>query len=81
MLSPITNSLGLPLTKTFGHYYSMDGKKVPLLNQVKDVHAILSICPNKRFKLTILVADIHASYGMLLRRTFCKEMVGEIKMD
>ena len=32
-------------------------------------------------KLTILVADIPASYGMLLSRTFCKDMGGEIKMD
>lgn len=35
----------------------------------------------KRIKLTILVADIPASYGMLLSHTFCKDMGGEIRMD
>lgn len=42
---------------------------------------MLATCLNKRVKLTILVANIPASYGMLLRRTFCKDLGGEIKMD
>lgn len=36
---------------------------------------------DKRLKLTILVADIPASYGILLSKTFCKDLGGEIKMD
>lgn len=59
----------------------MDGKQVPLIGQVKDAQAMLAACPDKRVNLTILVADIPASYGMLLSRTFCKELGGEIKMD
>lgn len=41
----------------------------------------MAVHPNKRVRLTILVADIPASYGMLLSRTFCKDLGGEIKMD
>ena len=59
----------------------MDGKQVPLVGQVKDVQAILYVFLDKRLNLTILVADIPTSYGMLLSRTFCKDMGGEIKMD
>lgn len=81
MPQSVAKALGLELTRTFGCCYAMDGKQVPLVGQVKDVQAVLYACPEKGVKLTILVADILASYGMLLSRTFCKEMGGEIKMD
>jgi hypothetical protein len=81
MPQPVAKALGLELTKTFGCFYSMDGKQVPLVGQVKDIQSILYVCPEKRVKLTILVADIPASYGMLLSKTFYKDMGGEIKMD
>ena len=48
---------------------------------MKDVQVVLYACLDKRLKLTILVADILASYGALLSRTFCKDMGREIKMD
>lgn len=42
---------------------------------------MLAACPNKRVRLAILVVDILVSYRMLLSRTFCKDLRGEIKMD
>lgn len=51
------------------------------MGQVKDAQAVLAAYLDKRLKLTILVADIPASYGMILSRTFCKDLRGEIKMD
>lgn len=81
MPSLVAKSLGLTLTKTFGRCFSMDRKQVPLIGQVKDVQVVLATCPDKRVRLTILVADSPASYGMLLSRTFCKNLGGEIKMD
>lgn len=81
MPQPVAKALGLELTKTFGCCYAMDGKQVPLVGQVKDVQAVLYACPEKRVRLTILVVDIPASYGMLLSRTFCKDIGREIKMD
>lgn len=59
----------------------MDVNKVPLLGQVKDAQVALVAYLVKRMKQTILVVDIPAIYGMLLDRTFCRDMGGEIKMD
>ncbi len=77
----VAQALGLDCNPTLGSCYSMDGKQVPLIGQVKDAQAILYAFPEKRVKLTILVADILPSYGMLLSRTFCKDLGGEIKLD
>lgn len=80
MSAPVARAIGLTLTKTYGHCYSMDGKQVLLMGQVKHAQAILVAYPDKHLKLTILVADILASNGMLLSRTFYKDL-GDIKMD
>lgn len=79
--SSIAKALDLPMNDTFGHYYSMHAKKVPLLGQIKDSQVALVAFPNKILKLTILVANIPANYGMLLSRTFCRDLGGEIKLD
>lgn len=81
MPSSISQALSLDLIQTFGYFYSMDKKQVPLVGQVKDMEVVLYACLEKRLKLTILVADIPSSYGMFLSRTFYKDMGGEIKMD
>jgi hypothetical protein len=81
MSSSIAKALGILLTKTFSHCYSMDAKQVPLFGQIKDAQVSLAAYPFKRLKLTILELDILPSYGMLLSRSLCKEMVGEIKLD
>lgn len=59
----------------------MDAKQVPLIGQIKDAQVALAAYPSKRLKLTILVVDIPESYGMLLSRSFCKDLGGEIKLD
>lgn len=59
----------------------MDSKQIPVLGQIKDAQVVLASHSDKRIKLTILIADVLASYGMLLSRTFCRDLGGEIKMD
>lgn len=81
MSSIAAKALGLSLTKTFGRCYSMDSKQIPLVGQIKDEQVTLVVHPDKCVKLTILVANILASYGMVLSTTFCKDLGGEIKMD
>lgn len=81
MSAAIAKALDLPLTKTFGKCYSMDSKKVTLVGQIKDAQVSLAAFPKKRIKLTILVANIPTSYGMLLSRTFYWDSGGEVKMD
>lgn len=74
MPSVVAEALGLSLTKTFGMCYSMDSKQIPLLGQIKDAQVVLASHPDKRFKLTILIADIPASYDMMLSCTFCRDL-------
>lgn len=81
MPSTVAKDFSLSFTKIFGRFYSMDSKQIPLHGQIKDVQVALATHPSKRVKLTILVANIPANYGMLLSRTFCKDLGGEIKMD
>lgn len=45
MPKPIEKSLNLELTKTFGCCYSMDGKQVPLVGQVKELVVSIRFSP------------------------------------
>lgn len=81
MPTTVAKFLDLPLIKTFGKCYSMDSKQVPLVGQIKDAQVSLAAFLHKRVKLTILVEYIPTSYGMLLSRTFCWDLGGEVKMD
>lgn len=52
-----------------------------LVRQLKDAQVRLAACPEKKIMMSILVVDIPASYRMLLSRSFCKDLGGEIQMD
>ncbi|KAH9301110.1 hypothetical protein KI387_012693, partial [Taxus chinensis] len=54
---------------------------VPLIGQIKDAQFAFAAFPEKRVKMTIHVADIPVAYGILLGRSFCSEVGGEIHMD
>lgn len=77
----IPKALGLTLTKVHGRCYSMDTKQVPFLGKIKDAQVALASHLEKKLLLTILVADILASYGLLLSRIFCRDLEGEIKLN
>ena len=81
MPSKVAHALGPSLNKPSRKVYSMKVQQVPLVGQLKDAQVALVAHPEKKLKLNILVADIIASYGMLLSRIFCKNLCGEIKMD
>ena len=72
----IAKALGLNLTKMHGRCYSMDAKQFPLLGQIKDAQVTLASHPEKKLLLTILVANILASYGLLLSKSFCRDLGG-----
>lgn len=81
MPAKFANALGLTLTNKFGRCFSMDNKKVPLIGQVKDAQFYFVAFPDKKIKMTILVADVPASYCILLGRIFCRDVGGELNMD
>ena len=58
----------------------MDAKQVPLLGKIKDTEVALASHLENKLLLTILVADILASYELLLSRSFCRDLGGEIKL-
>ena len=78
MPSSIAKSLGLTLTTNYGKCYAMDGKKIPLIGQVKDAQVVLAPCLDKRLKLTILVVDIPPRYEILLSRKWSATMGGSL---
>ena len=77
----MAKALGLNLTKMHWRFYTMDSKQVPLLGQIKDAQVALASHPEKKLLLTILVVDMLTSYGLLLSRSFCRDLGGEIKLD
>ena len=68
----VDKALGLNLSKVNGRCYSMDAKQVPLLKKIKDTQVALASHPEKKLLLTILVAEIRASYRLLLSRSLCQ---------
>ena len=54
---------------------------MPLKGQIKDAQFVFVSFLDKKIKVTILVDDVPASYGMLLGRNFCKDVGGELNMD
>ncbi|KAH9324055.1 hypothetical protein KI387_004233, partial [Taxus chinensis] len=66
MPAKVAHALGITLTKSYGWCYSMETKQVPLIGQIKDAQFAFVAFPEKRVKMTILVADIPAAYGILL---------------
>lgn len=81
MPAKVADAFGLTLTKSFGNCYSMENKQVPLKGQIKDAQFSSTSFPDKKIKMTVLVADVCASYGMLLCRNLCKDVGGELNMD
>ena len=81
MPAKVATALGLEMTKTFSRCFSMENKQVPLIGQIKDAQYAFAVYPEKKIKMTVLVADVPASYGILLGRNFCKDVGGELSMD
>lgn len=64
-----------------GKLFSIDSKQVPLVGEIKVAQVSLATYPQKKLKLSILVADISVSHGMLLSQIFCKDLGSEIQLD
>ena len=64
-------ALGLTFTKSFDNCYSLENKQVPPKGQIQDAQFAFVSFPNKKSKMTILVANVPISYGMSLARNLC----------
>ncbi|KAH9310836.1 hypothetical protein KI387_025871 [Taxus chinensis] len=81
MPAKVAHALGLTLTQTYGSYYSMESREVPLVGRIKYAQVAFVAFPEKEVLAIVFVADIPPSYGMFLSRNFCKYVGGEIQMD
>jgi hypothetical protein len=67
MHTKVDTTLGFNLTKKIGHCFSMENKQVPLIEKIKDAQFTFAIHLEKKINMIVLVADVIASYGILLR--------------
>jgi ribonuclease HI len=77
----VMEELGLEITKAYHDLFSFDSKKVKCLGVIKDLVVSLSQIPAKSLVMDIVVADIPPRFGMLLSRSWCKNLGGSLQMD
>ena len=77
----IAKALGITLTNVHGRCYSIDAKQVPLLGHIKDAQVALVSHLEKKLLLTILIMNVLTSYVLLISKSFCQDLGGEIKLD
>lgn len=65
----IMEHLGLQTTRPYKDLYSFDSERVKCLGMIKDLVVNLAQIPTKSVVVDIVVADIHASFGMLFSRS------------
>jgi hypothetical protein len=58
-----------------------DSKKVKFLGIIKYLYVSLSRIPTKSLVTDIVVVDIPPRFGMLLSRSWCKNLGGSLQMD
>ena len=62
-------NLGLEITRPYQDLYSFDSKKVKCLGMIKYFVVNLAQIPVKSILMDVVIANIHAKYGMLLSRS------------
>ena len=70
----VMEKLGLDITKTYHDLYSYESKRVKCLGVIKVWVVTLMQVPMKSVVMDIVVVDILATFGMLLSRSWKKEM-------
>jgi hypothetical protein len=77
----VMEELGLEITKPYQDLYSFDSRKVKCLGLIKDMVVSLAQLPIKSVVRGIVVVDIPPKFGMLLSKTWAKNVGGSLQMD
>jgi hypothetical protein len=72
----VMEELGLEVTKTYHDLYSFDLRRVKCLGVIKDLVVSLFQLPMKSVVMDIVVADVPPKFGMLLSRSWIKNLGG-----
>ena len=78
MPKKVMEKLGLDITRPYHDLYSFDAKKVKCIGLIKDLVVSLTQLPMKSVMIDIVVADVPASYGMLLSRAWAARVGGNL---
>ena len=77
----VMETLGLDITRPYHELFSFDAKKVKCIGLIKDLVISLTQLLMKSVMIEIVMADIPASYGMLLSRAWVVKLGGNLQMD
>jgi ribonuclease HI len=81
MPKTVMEELGLEVTKAYHDLYSFDSRRVQCLGVIKDLVVTLFQLPMKSVVMDIVVADVPPKFGMLLSRSWIKNLGGTLQMD
>jgi hypothetical protein len=75
----VMEELGLEVTRTYHDLYSFDSRRVQCLGVIKDLVVSLFQLPMKSVVMDIVVADVPPKFGMLLSRSWIKNLEGHYR--
>lgn len=81
MPKKVMDELGLQVTKEYHDLYTFDSKRVQCMGVIKDLVVSLTQLLIKSMVMDIVVADIPSRFGMLLSRSWSKNLGGTLQMD
>ena len=77
----VMEALGLSITKPYHDLYAFDSRAVKCLGVIKDMVVSLAQLPMKSVIMDVVVADITPKFGLLLSRSWAKNVGGTLQMD
>jgi hypothetical protein len=77
----LMEELGLEISKPYQDLYFFDSKKFKCLGLIKYLVVSLAHLPMKSVVMGIIVVEIPPNFGMLLSRTWAKNIGGSLQMD
>ena len=81
MPKKVMDELGLEITKKYHDLYTFDSKRVKCFGVIKDLVVSLTQLPMKILVMDIAAMDIPSRFGMLLSRSWSKNLGGTLQMD
>ena len=81
MPKKVMDELGVEITKKYHDIYTFNSKSVKCLGVIKYLVISLTQFPMKILVIEIVVADITSRFGMLLSRSWSKNLGGTLQMD
>ena len=77
----VMDELGLDITRKYHDLFSFDSRKFHCLGVIKDLAITLQQIPVKSILMDVVVEDIPPKFGMLLSRSWGKNLGGSLQMD